>query len=175
MTQLLTVAACVLVVAALLALAARALNADTTKADGAPGLPYYKKPLLSAAERSFYGVLNQAAAGQWVVLAKIRLWDFIDVAKGVEDRQAHVNRISSKHVDFVLCRPDTLEVELVIELDDSSHARGQQPGTDDFKQAILDAAGVPLLRVPVRKTFSPGRLQQSINEQLKPRAAEAGN
>ena len=53
------------------------------------------------------------------------------------------------HCDFVLADARTLEPLLVIELDDKSHWQTDAQECDKFKDAVLDVAGVPLLRVPL--------------------------
>ncbi len=86
--------------------------------------PYDKhNTLFSAAERSFYGVLNQAADGEAIVFGKVRVGDVLKTKKGLNasERQKAFNRISAKHFDFVLCKPDDLSIMAAVELDDSSH------------------------------------------------------
>ncbi|HUS17746.1 MAG TPA: DUF2726 domain-containing protein, partial [Chloroflexia bacterium] len=71
--------------------------------------PYRKRDaLLTAAERSFYGVLLQAVDGTWQVFVKVRLADLLYIPGDTDGRQSAWNRIQSKHVDFVLCTPGTL-------------------------------------------------------------------
>src|SRR5437867_2233624 len=128
-----------LVVLLILLLLARALVGRQ-----AAKLPYQPRDtLLTPAERSFYGVLQQAIGGEFDVFAKVRLIDLLSVPGGTRDRQAHVNRVIAKHADFVLCDRRTSAPRLVIELDDSSHR------TRQARYACVDqdfaAAGLPLL------------------------------
>src|SRR4026209_923585 len=75
---------------------------------GAQPLPYrVRDDFLSAAERSFYGVLLKACGDRATVCPKVRIADVLFVAER-RANQAHVNRIQSKHVDFLLCAPDTM-------------------------------------------------------------------
>ena len=132
-------------------------------------LPYQcVESLMTHAERSFYGVLLMAADGQIQVFSKVRLADIISVKKGTEKRQSHFNRIQSKHVDFLLCDPDDTRPLLVIELDDASHKRAERKDRDAFVDQALDAAGLPILRIPAQRTYSPNELAASINECLAP-------
>ena len=133
----------------------------------APSLPYRRKDfLLSRAERSFFGVLQQVVADQYLVFAMVRLADLVYIARGTEKRQSHFNRIQSKHIDFVLCDKDAVRPLLAIELDDSSHKRNDRRDRDSFVDSALQAAGLPLLRVPARKGYNPDDLRQSISDAI---------
>jgi hypothetical protein len=69
-------------------------------------LPYRPAgPLLTPAERSFYGVLCQAVDARYSVFAKVRLGDVLAVPHGTPRFWTHRKRIDRKHVDFLLCAP----------------------------------------------------------------------
>lgn len=131
-------------------------------------LPYRRKEyFFSQAERSFYGVLVKAVAGEFVVLSKVRLADVIYVEKGTGTWQSFFNRIQSKHVDFVLCAPELMQPVLVIELDDRSHDREDRRDRDSFVDEALAAAGLPILHVPARQKYSPIELKAGIAQRLR--------
>ena len=72
---------------------------------------------LSPAERSFYGVLEQAVSDRLKIHAKVRVADVIQ-PNSPGDRsswQKAFNKISAKHFDYVLCDPATLEVKAALE------------------------------------------------------------
>ena len=101
------------------------------------GFPYQANPaLLSPAERSFLGVLEQAVQGQFRIMAKVRLADIVSVKGGMSrsDWQAAFNRIQSKHVDFVLCNPSDFSITCVVELDDKSHRKSGRPKSSVFER-----------------------------------------
>ncbi len=124
--------------------------------------PYEQRYLLSKAERSFYGVLTQCVGGQFVVFTKVRMADLVKVRKGTEKRQGFFNRIQSKHVDFVLCDPKSLQPRLVIELDDKSH-RGEKAQTNDaFKDKAFEVAGLPLVRIRAQVGYKLDEVGQAI-------------
>jgi hypothetical protein len=76
----------------------------TPPAADAPEFPFLrKKYFFSAAERSFYEVLQRVVGEQVHLFAKVRLADVVYVARGTESWQTHFNRIQSKHIDFLLC------------------------------------------------------------------------
>lgn len=133
------------------------------------------KELFSPAERSFFGVLEQAVGGELKVLGKVRLGDLIQPVKGLSqsERTKSRNRIQQKHIDFVLCRPDTLEVVGLVELDDASHGRKDRADRDDFVDKALASAGVPVLHFPVRKAYAVAEVRTKLAERFALKVAEA--
>lgn len=120
--------------------------------------------LFSAAERSFYGVLEQALGGEYRIFGKVRLGDLVEPAKGLTKSQSTTarNRLNQKHVDFVLCRPDTLAVVVVIELDDATHGRKDRSERDDFVDKVLASARLPVVHVPARKAYALPEVQDAL-------------
>ena len=121
------------------------------------GYPYESyDSLLSAAERSFFGVLQQALEREFTPLAKVRLADILRVQRGVsaQHRFAAFNRVVSKHADFVICASDTFRVIGVVELDDKSHRGEARQRRDQFLDAALAAAGIPVLHVIAQRSYS---------------------
>ena len=130
-----------------------------------PDLPYVAADaLLTPAERAFFGALRQAAGGDFVLFAKVRLGDILQIERGVEGKRrfAAFGRISSKHADFVLCDPRTFRVAAVIELDDRSHQLPARRQRDEFFDAALARAAVPLLRVPVARNYPVETLRSNL-------------
>lgn len=129
-------------------------------------LPYRKRDdFLSDAELSFYKVLSLAVGDQFAILAKVAMKDLLFVQrKGLENSETKgfQNKISQKHVDFVLCEPQGMKPELVIELDDSSHSNKKAIERDQFKNSAFAAANLQLLRVKVKRSYSPEELQRQI-------------
>jgi hypothetical protein len=73
-----------------------------------PFYPYKRIPaLFTPAERSFFGVLHQAAGKDFLVFGKVRVADIVAVKTGIGRSawRAAFNQISQKHFDFVLCSP----------------------------------------------------------------------
>lgn len=137
-------------------------RARTTKALGA--MPFRKKDyLLTEAERSFYEVLCRSVERDLVVFPKVRLVDLLWLPRGTPNRRGLLNRVMSKHVDFVLCTGQLLRPSLAVELDDSSHSQEQRRVRDDTVDRILRDANLPLLRVPVRRTYSAEELKETIH------------
>lgn len=133
-----------------------------------PGkLPYEKKwYLLSQAERSFYEILLKVAGNDMHVFAKVRLLDLLWVPNHVNNRQSHLNRVMSKHVDFVLCNRRTVSPVLVLELDDSSHRMIERRERDLFVNEVLRTAGLHVLRVPVRRSYTLDEVAELIRKEI---------
>lgn len=130
-------------------------------------LPYRKKDwLFTRAERAFYDVLEQVAGETYHIYPKVRLVDLVWLPKNTRQRQGHLNRVLSKHVDFVLCDRQHIAPVLVIELDDASHDREDRRERDAFVDEALAAAGLDILHIRVQRTYSPQDLGVQISEAL---------
>ena len=128
-------------------------------------LPYQKKAyLFSPAERSFYGVLRQAAGDTAVVFGKVRVSDVVMPREGLarSDWQSAFNRISSKHFDFVLCNPDDLSVIAAIELDDASHNSRKRIERDNFLEGACNATGLKLHRFKAKKAYQLSNIREIL-------------
>lgn len=125
-----------------------------------------KGRLITAAELRFFRTLDQATGTQLRIYCMVRIADLLKVRYGIQNRQSWQNKINCKHIDFVLCDPDTLEVLVAIELDDPSHNRPDRIKRDDFvNQAFKDAA-IPLLRIPTADHYDVTTLRSDINKAL---------
>ena len=117
--------------------------------------------LLTPAERTFFQALRTGVGDRWHIVTKVRLADLVAPLPGRE-WQAAWNRIAAKHVDFALCEPDTLRPRLVIELDDRSHRRPDRVERDAFVDRVFAEAALPILHVPVRRSYEPSGLAGQI-------------
>jgi len=70
------------------------------------------------------------------------------------ERQKALNRIQSKHLDFVACDPETFAVRFVVELDDKSHGRADRQDRDQFLDQAMQAAGIPIFHFPVKRNYA---------------------
>ncbi len=142
---------------------------------GADGpMPYVRKNyLLSKAERSFFGVLQQAVGtddedgGRYLIFAMVRLADLVYIRKGTEKWQSWQNKIDRKHIDFVLCDKDTVKPLLAIELDDRSHETQKRQDRDGFVDAALQAAALPLLRVKAKAGYSVREIAEAVSSRMR--------
>jgi hypothetical protein len=142
----------------------RMFGFDLATVKQGPPLPYrMRDDFLSAAERSFLGVLQIAVASRVALFAKVRVADLLYVPRG-EGRQAFHNKIDRKHVDFLLCDPNSLRPLVAIELDDASHDRPERQDRDKFMDASFAAAGLPLVHFAAKRQYN----SRSIAAELEP-------
>lgn len=136
-----------------------------TGALGRLGFPYERgKPLFSAAERSFIGVLDQAVGPDHRVFGKVRVADVAAVKPGLGNsaRQGALNRIAAKHFDFVVCRADDLSVVCVVELNDKSHGSRRAIARDELISKICHVIELPIVTVPAKATYSPNEVREQF-------------
>jgi hypothetical protein len=124
-------------------------------------------PLVTGAELRFYRALQAAVGGSWSVFAMVRLADLVKVRRGIAGEQSWRSKSFGKHIDFVLCDNDSLEVCLAIELDDASHRRPDRQQSDQFKAEALASAGLPLLRVDMAESYDKISLRKTIDQLVK--------
>jgi very-short-patch-repair endonuclease len=130
--------------------------------------PYHLRDnFLSAAERSFYGVLRQAVGDRALVFAKVSLNDLLYVKNSDYGLfRTYTNKIDRKHVDFLLCDPETVRPLAGVELDDGSHRRPERQERDAFVDQVFEAAGLPLVRVTARHASNVAELRKLVLEQV---------
>lgn len=130
-----------------------------------------KDSLFSPAERSFFGVLDSLCDDNMTFQSKVRLADIFGVKRGLGRAlwQRSFNRISSKHVDFLLLRKATAQPLLGIELDDSSHDEGDSVARDKFVDSVFSSAKLPILHFKVRQNYDPKEIYQRIEEAMAKR------
>lgn len=133
------------------------------------GLPYLPaKTLFSAAERSFLVALDAAVGPAHRVFGKVRVADVTSVKPGLNRsaRVGAVNRIASKHFDFVVCRVSDLSVLCAVELNDASHSTAKMRTRDELLSKVCEVIDLPLLQVRASGTYSVSELRSQFVEAL---------
>ena len=126
--------------------------------------PYRRKHLLTKHEWQFYKNLKDIADKlNLCVLAKVRLADLIEVSAEADakEKRTYLNKIKSKHIDFMLCRKENLFPELIIELNDSSHKKEDRVKRDIFVEKVLEKTGYKIIFV-----YGSDDLEKQISEKL---------
>jgi len=115
---------------------------------------------------SFLGVLEQADNGRYRFMGKVRLADIVRVKSGMNKStwQNAFNKIQCKHVDIVACDPASLSIKFVIEFDDSTHSQSKRQNRDQFAYNTLRAAGIPVVHVTAKKTYSVQDIQGILSQ-----------
>ena len=128
-------------------------------------LPYERRGvLLSPPEINFLRSLQLASREDWLIFSMVRLADIIKVRPRTRKFQSWNGRIQGKHLDFVLCDPETLDVKLAIELEDTMAPTERR--RDRFVNTALAAAGVPLLRVKVQDKYETAILRKDLEDAM---------
>jgi hypothetical protein len=132
-------------------------------------LPYVlKRYLMSKAERSFFGVLEQVTdTSKYYIFPQMSLSNLVDVEKGTGSYQAFHNKIDRKSVDFVLFDRSSISPVIAIELDDASHDRTDRQERDAFVDQVLARAGLALLHVKAQTAYDPKELAISISAAIR--------
>lgn len=147
-------------------------GSSTPQTDTQEALPYrLRDDFLSPAELSFYRILSTVIADQAAIFTKVRLADIFFVARPNENR-SYFGRISQKHVDFLLCEPNTAKPLLGIELDDSSHKRAKRKERDEFVNQVFQAAQLPLVRLPVQRAYTTQDVLAAVQDYIAPSTAK---
>lgn len=124
-----------------------------------------RKTLVTKSELAFYRALTVSVKGRHLIFSKVRIADVLSPKKGQYDKSTWrkaFNQIACKHYDFVLCDPETLEIQMVIELDDSSHDRSDRQKRDVFVDAATNSAGVMFKRFKVQSTYNYFELENEL-------------
>ena len=109
---------------------------------------YQPREILTDREYGFYKKLRIVAdKNRLQIFTKVRLADLVE-PKPCGDKSLWwecFNKIKAKHIDFALADYDT-NIVLLIELDDSTHARSDRRERDAFVDAVLKNTGYTLIR-----------------------------
>lgn len=134
---------------------------------GREEFPYARrKKLMTRSEIDFFRVLRDAVNNEWEIFAMVRIADMLSIRDGTRNQRSWLNRILSKHVDFVICDRDTLEILVAIELDDASHNRPDRIERDAFVNDAFADAGLPLIRVPTADSYDKSRLRRLLEDAI---------
>ena len=138
---------------------------DLEQANGR--MPYrLRENFLSTPELALFRVLLTMAGTQYVVCPKVALNDIFYIVRPNENVH-FFNKIFRKHVDFLLCEPDTLKPAVGIELV-KPVGRTEPRQADQYMQELFLSAGLPLVHIPSSEHYSKddieNRLQLAIRK-----------
>lgn len=113
---------------------------------------YGAVPLLTKAEHNAWRMIAGRIPAPLILSPKVRLADIIKPARSETSRAGRrdLAKVWAKHIDLVVFDPRDCCVVLAIEIDDSSHRRKDRCKRDDFVNAALASADIPLLRIPLK-------------------------
>jgi hypothetical protein len=134
--------------------------------------PYFvRDDFISRAEHKFFLSLKLVIGDKAIICPKVSLGDIFGVKENDASKfRTLTNKIDRKHVDFLVCHPQTVKPLFGVELDDKSHQRPDRQERDLFVNQVFAAASLPLVRIPVRATYSTSELSSLLQQHL-PEAA----
>jgi hypothetical protein len=132
---------------------ARSPSAGSPSPVLSPGVRISSTPLLTETDLVLYNLIRLAVQDQFLVFAQVPLWAFISVDAMGKVRTQLLNRIALKRVDFVLVHPGSRLVEQVVQIEELS-PRPHQVDRQRVIEAVLDAAGIKVVKVRPQKAYS---------------------
>ena len=117
--------------------------------------------LLTKNEAAFFQILNAVVADCYQISCKVRLADIITCGDA-DWQRGQANRISQKHIDFVVNCADSSRIVAAIELDDASHKLPERRARDSFVNRLFWKIGVRLIRVPAQWEYDGDRITERL-------------
>lgn len=158
----------ILLAAILIAVSFRMLGKLKARKEARRLMGYYslRPHILSRDEAAFFDTLKVVVGSKFTTFSKVRLADIFATGSGKQYFQA-LNRITQKHVDYLLCDPETFEPVMGIELDDDSHEQEDRIERDSFVNDLFQRTGLKLLRIPSARKYAPEELASQIKTLLR--------
>jgi hypothetical protein len=122
-------------------------------------LPYrLRETFLSTPELALLRILQNMVRGHYVICPKVALNDLFYIIRPNENVH-FFNKFFRKHVDFLLCEPDTFKPAIGIELV-KPIVRNETREADQFMENLFLSAGLPLVHVPSNERYSQDDLAE---------------
>ena len=122
-------------------------------------LPYrLREQFLSTPELALLRTLHEMVGERYVICPKVALNDVFYIVRPNENVH-FFNKIFRKHVDFLLCDPNTLKPVIGVELV-KPITRSETREGDQFMEDLFLSAGLPLVHVPSSERYT----QQDVAE-----------
>jgi len=122
------------------------------------GYHYTSQPLLTASEAALFNCLDRLAGGKCHIMCKPRLADIVRHHDGI----SALNKVTQKHVDFLLCRKSDWMPMLGVELDDLCQTEAKRAARDTFVNNLFAYVSIPLVRIDVREMGTAETLVEKL-------------
>ncbi|HNA53220.1 MAG TPA: DUF2726 domain-containing protein [Anaerolineales bacterium] len=117
-------------------------------------LPYrLREPFLATTELALFRALQQMVGARYLVCPKVALNDIFYIVRPNENVH-FFNKFFRKHVDFLLCDPQTLAPAFGVEIV-RPIAKNETRESDRFIEELFIDAGLPLVHVPSSESYDP--------------------
>lgn len=129
--------------------------------------------LWSESEKAFTDILMRAFKKKVNVFVKVRVLDVIELVDEPDKRRLFFWRdiLGDKHFDYVICRRDTLEPLLAVELEDPQKSRRSSTAAE-VKTTAARKANFPLVRFASGQKLTPELVRAKLVAEY--RLAKAG-
>jgi hypothetical protein len=115
-------------------------------------LPYrLREHFLTTPEVVLFRALKEMASDRYVIFAKVALNDIFFIVRPNENVH-YFNKLFRKHVDFLLCQPQTLRPQIGVELVRPIPSGGTRTN-DQFMEDLFLTAGLPLVQIPTNDHY----------------------
>jgi hypothetical protein len=115
-------------------------------------LPYrLREPFLSSSEMSLFRVLREMVGTRYLICPKVALNDVFYIVRPNENVH-FFNKIFRKHVDFLLCDPETMEPAFGVEIV-RPVTKNETRASDQFMDELFTGAGLPLVHIPSSEQY----------------------
>ena len=111
---------------------------------------------LSTPEIALLRQLQQMVGDHYIICPKVALTDIFTIVRPNENVHFY-NKIFRKHVDFLLCDPQTLKPAIAVEMV-KPIARTETRASDLFMEELFVREGVPLVHVPLGEHYETANL-----------------
>lgn len=125
----------------------------------------YKKkgPLLNLQEGAFFNALKTAVGEHGVVMTKVNMANVLaPVATNKKQWFIANGRIAKSYFDYIVCDPRTLEVRVVIELDNGKPLDKGKAERQKLLMHVCKSAGIPLIGTSIKHSYQVGRLRRLL-------------
>jgi len=110
-------------------------------------LPYrLRERFLTTPEVALYRALRQMVGERYVIFGKVGLNDIFFIVRPNENVH-YFSKLFRKHVDFLLCHPQTLKPQIGVELVRPVPVGGTRTA-DQFMEDLFLTAGLPIVQIP---------------------------
>jgi len=116
-------------------------------------LPYrLREQFMSTPELALLRTLREMVETRYIICPKVALNDIFYIVRPNENVH-FFNKIFRKHVDFLLCDPNSLKPVIGVELV-KPVARNETRDADQFMENLFISAGLPLVHVPSSERYA---------------------
>ncbi len=140
----------------LLRIVSRKLEASKSNKAGERSDFYLRKVFMNVSEKEFFRRLLAQLGAEFIILSKVRIEDFIGVNReslNFGEINSRRNRIKSSHVDFLILDLQTTRPLMAIELDGDSHNKASRKIRDQKFNQLYEEVGLKYWHVKVEADF----------------------